>query len=115
MARTWVRLSMVLAVGALTLGAVALHTPPAAADDGDEVAVALMEARVVSPASVRAEPVATASVVTSLGVEDAIYVIAHITDKDGVMWYQIAALNATPIGWLTASVVSLITAGESSE
>ena len=112
MTRTWFRLSMVFAAGALTLGALVLHAAPAAADDGDEVTAALMEARVLMPATARAEPTATAAVVASFGVDDTVYVVTHITDKDGVAWYQVAMLDAVPIGWLPASEVSLVTVGE---
>ncbi len=113
MARTWFRLSMLAAIGALAFGVLALHAAPATADDGDEVSVALIEARVAKPTTVRAEPAPTAAGVTSLDVDEAIYVMGHITDKDAVMWYQIATLDGTPIGWLPSSEVVLVTAGES--
>jgi hypothetical protein len=96
----------------LTLGALALHTTPATADDGDGATIALTEARVAKPATVRAEPPASAAGVTSLGVDDAVYVITRITDKDGVTWYQIAMLDAAPIGWLPADEVLLVIADE---
>jgi hypothetical protein len=112
MTRTRFRLLMVFAVGALTLGALARHAAPAVAEDGDDVTTAMMEARVVKPATARAEPVATAAVVASFGVDETIYVVAHVTDKDGMTWYQVAMLDAVPIGWLPASEVSLVSAGE---
>jgi hypothetical protein len=45
-------------------------------------------------------------------VDDAVYVITRITDKDGVTWYQIAMLDAAPIGWLPADEVLLVIADE---
>lgn len=89
--------------------AFALRAIPARADPPPDCASGLLvtDAMVLVPSQTYAQPDAMSATVTSLNLNEGVYVIDHST-VSGVLWYDLALGDGTRIGWTPAADLQVI-------
>lgn len=95
------RLSVALALSAALLALFALHALPARADSDNPTAT--VEVRLVVSVTTHAQPDPASPVVATLPVGTLVDKIGAQMGTDGVMWVQVRAPDATPLGWMHLS------------
>jgi hypothetical protein len=96
-----VRVLAVMAVGALTVGALALRPQPAAAQVPEFTAY--NEYLISTPTVTRTQPSLSAPVYTTLQANQVVYVINRFFTPDGIYWFQLRDPAGNYLGFVPVS------------